>query len=73
VSRLRACWVAWVGWVLGEAKKVHSSGGMFDPEEHVDALQQDGVDVQEVDGENAASLGSEELSPAWSGPSGCWR
>jgi hypothetical protein len=49
--------------VLGEAKKVHSSSGVLDSDKHVEPLAQDGVDMQEVDRENAASLGGEELSP----------
>ena len=61
------------GWVLGEAKKVHSSSGVLDSDKHVEPLAQDGVDMQEVDRENAASLGGEELSPTRSGPSRCGR
>jgi hypothetical protein len=59
--------------VLGEAKKVHSSSGVLDTDKHVDPLAQDGVDMQEVDCENAVSLGGKELSPAWSGSSRCGR
>jgi hypothetical protein len=61
------------GRVLGEAKKVHSSSGVLDTDKHVDPLAQDGVDMQEVDCENAVSLGGKELSPAWSGSSRCGR
>jgi hypothetical protein len=52
--------------VLGEAMKVHSSSGVLDTDKHVDPLAQDGVDMQEVDRENAASLGGKELSPTGS-------
>ena len=61
------------GRVLGEAKKVHSSSGVLDTDKHVEPLAQDGVDMQEVDRENAASLGGKELSPTRSGPSRCGR
>jgi hypothetical protein len=53
----------WASRVLGEAEEVHASGGVFDAEEHVDALEQNGVEVQEVDGENAVGLIEEELAP----------
>jgi hypothetical protein len=59
------------GRVLSEAKKVHSSSGVLDTNKHVDPLAQDGVDMQEVDRENAASLGGKELSPTRPGPSRC--
>lgn len=61
------------GRVLGEAKKVHSSSGVLDTDKHVEPLAQEGVDMQEVDRENAASLCGEELSPTRSGPSRCGR
>jgi hypothetical protein len=40
-------------------------------EEKVEAAQEDGVDVGEVDGEDGVGLGGEELSPGRSGSS--WR
>jgi hypothetical protein len=59
------------GRVLGEAEKVDPPGGVLDADEHVDPLQQDGVDVREIDGEDASGLGGEELSPGRSAASGC--
>jgi hypothetical protein len=50
---------------------MYPSCGVFDTEEHIDPLQEHGVDVQEIDGENASRLGGEELLPGRSGPSRC--
>jgi hypothetical protein len=41
--------------VLSEAKEMYPSCGVFDTEEHIDPLQEHGVDVQEIDGENASA------------------
>lgn len=45
------------------AEDVQPPGGDLDQEQHVDAGQPDGLDVQEVAGQDAFGLGGEELSP----------
>jgi hypothetical protein len=46
---------------------VHAAGGVLDHDQHVEAAQEDGVDVGDVDGEDGVGLGGEELSPGGSG------
>jgi hypothetical protein len=41
---------------------VDATGGVLDHEQDVSPLEQQGVDVEEVGGENAVCLGGEELS-----------
>ena len=57
------------GGVGGNAGDVHAAGGVLDHDQHIEAAQEDGVDVGEVDGEDGLGLGGEELSP---GGSGAW-
>ena len=72
MSRLRACWVTQApGGVGGDAGEVHAATVVLDHEQDVEAAQEDGVDVGEVDGEDRVSLGGQELAPARSGPLGC--
>jgi hypothetical protein len=47
--------------VSGHAGDVYLSGGELDEEQYVDPFEEDGVDGEEVAGEDAVSLGSEEL------------
>ncbi len=72
MNRLRACCVAHepVGCWVRPRKCTRRV--VLDAEEHVNAPEQDSVNVQEVDGENALGLGGEELPPGRSGSSGCW-
>ena len=51
------------GRVRGDAEDVDSAGGVFDDEEGVEPVQVDGVDVDQVAGENAVGLRAEELRP----------
>ena len=68
MSRLRACWVSHspVG-VGGDAQDVHAAGGVLDDEERVEPVQGDGVEVEQVAGEDGVRLGLQELGPGWSG------
>src|SRR5215831_3709524 len=42
---------------------MHSTTPEFDKEEHVQALQPDRLDGEEVDGEHALTVGANELAP----------
>ena len=57
MSRLRACWVsqAPVG-VGGHAEQVHAAGGVLDDEERVEPVQRDGVEVEQVAGQDRVCL-----------------
>jgi hypothetical protein len=71
MSRLRACWQtqAPVG-VGGDPGEVHAAAPVLDHHQDVEAAEEDGVDVGEVDGEDGAGLRGEELSPGRAGPQG---
>ena len=43
--------------------EVHPAGAVLDEYQDIDALQQHGVHVQEVDGEDPGCLGVQELPP----------
>jgi hypothetical protein len=57
------------GRVSGDPREMHAAAFVFDHEEDVEAAQEDGVDVGEVDGEDGVGLGGQELSPGRPGPS----
>ena len=57
------------GGVGGDPGDVHVAAAVLDHDEDVEAAQEDGVDVGEVDGEDGVGLGGEELSPGRTGPS----
>jgi hypothetical protein len=59
------------GRVGGDAEDVDSAGGVFDNEERVEPLQRDGVEVEQVAGQDRLGLCAEELRPGRSGPSRC--
>ena len=44
------------GGVCGDAEDVHAAGGVLDDEEHVEPVQGDRLDVEQVAGENAIGL-----------------
>jgi hypothetical protein len=46
---------------------VYAAGAVFDHDQHVEAAQQDGVDMGEVDREDRVGLRGEELSPGRAG------
>jgi hypothetical protein len=52
----------------GDPGEVHAAAVVLDHHEHVEAAQEDGVDVGEVDGEDRVGLRGQELAPGWSGP-----
>jgi hypothetical protein len=63
MARLRACWVsqAPVGWAV--TPRMCTRGGVLDDEERVEPVQGDGVEVEQVAGEDRVRLGSQELGP----------
>ena len=56
-----------LGGVGGDPSNVHAATAVLDHHEHVQAAQEDGVDVGEVDREDRVGLRGEELSPGGSG------
>jgi hypothetical protein len=54
----------------GDPGEVHATSAVLDHDEQVEAAEQDGVDVGEVDGEDRPGLRCQELSPGRAGPSG---
>jgi hypothetical protein len=56
------------GGVGGDPGEVHAAAAVLDHEQDVKAVQEDGVDVGEVDGDDRAGLRGEELSPGRAGP-----
>ena len=59
------------GRVGGDPGGVHAATAVLDHHEDVEAAQEDGVDVSEIDREDRSGLRGEELSPGRTGPS--WR
>ena len=51
------------GWVGGDPGEVYAAAAMFDHDEDVEAAQEHGVDVGEVDREDRVGLSGQELSP----------
>jgi len=49
--------------VYGDAGQVNPAGAVLDHDQRVDAPQQHGVHVDEVDGDDATGLRSQELPP----------
>jgi len=47
---------------------MHPAGTVLDEHQHIDALQQHGVHVQEIDREDPGGLGCQELPPRRAGP-----
>jgi hypothetical protein len=56
------------GGVGGDPAEVHAAAAVLNHHEHVEAAQEDGVDVGEVDREDCLGLRGEELTPARPGP-----
>jgi hypothetical protein len=57
--------------VSGDPRQVHAAAVVFDHDKDVEAAQEDGVDVGEVDREDRVGLRAEELRPGRTGSS--WR
>lgn len=51
------------GWVGGDAQDVDGAGGKLDHEQHVQAPEQDGVDVEQVARQDPLGLDGKELPP----------
>jgi hypothetical protein len=68
MSRLRACWLKpGIGRVGGDAEQVYPAGGVLDDEERVEPVQRDGVEVEQVTGQDGLRLRAQELAPGRSG------
>jgi hypothetical protein len=53
----------------GDPGKVYAAAAVLDHDQDVEAAQEDGVDVGEVDREDRVSLCGQELAPGWAGAS----
>jgi hypothetical protein len=51
------------GGMRGDAEDVYASGGVLDDEERVQPVQGDGVEVEQVAGEDRVGLGLQKLPP----------
>src|SRR5437016_2385943 len=60
------------GGVGGDTAEVHPAGAVLDEHQDVQSLQQHGVHVQEVDGEDPGGLGVQELPPRRASPVRRW-
>jgi hypothetical protein len=49
--------------VRGDAAQVHPAGAVLDEHQDIQSLQQHGIHVEEVDGEDPGGLGAQELAP----------
>ena len=58
------------GRVRGDAEDVYAAGGVLDDEERVQPVQGDGVEVEQVAGQDPVRLGAQELGPGGPGSSG---
>ena len=58
--------------VGGDAGDVHVAGGHFHDEQHVQAAEEDRVDVEEVAGQQPVRLSAEECPPGGVLPAGRW-
>jgi hypothetical protein len=54
----------------GDPGQVHAPGAVLDEEQYVQAAQEDGIDVEEVDGEDRLGLGLQARPPGLPGPPG---
>ena len=59
-----------LGRVGGDPGDVHAATVVLDHDEDVEAAQEDGVDVGEIDREDRVGLRGQELSPGRTGPPG---
>jgi hypothetical protein len=59
------------GGVGGDAEDVHAAGGVLDDEERVQPPQGDGLNMEQVAGQDRVRLRAEELTPRRSGPARC--
>jgi len=54
------------------ASQVHAPTGDLDEEQHVQPTKPDGVDGEEIDGDDAPRLRTHELTPRWTGSCAGW-
>jgi hypothetical protein len=54
----------------GDPGDMRAAGGVLDPDRDVEAAEEDGLDVGEVDSEDRVGLGGEELPPRRPRPTG---
>jgi hypothetical protein len=54
--------------MCGDPGDVHAAAAVFDHDEYVEAAQEEGVDVGEVDREDRVGLRGQELSPGRPAP-----
>jgi hypothetical protein len=54
----------------GDPGDVHAAAAVFDHDQDVEAAQEHGVDVGEIDREDGVGLRGEELAPGRTGPAG---
>jgi hypothetical protein len=57
--------------VSADARQVHAPGAVLDEEQHIQAPQQHGVDVEEVRSEDRRGLPGQERPPGIAGPVPC--
>ena len=57
--------------VRGDAGQVGAAGAVLDDDQGIDATQQHGIHMDEVNGEDAAGLRGQELLPRWARAAGC--
>ncbi|MEV1169913.1 hypothetical protein [Nonomuraea sp. NPDC049784] len=54
----------------GPTGQVQSPGAVFDEDQHIQPLEQQRFDHQEVARDDRVGLSGQELSPGWAGPAG---
>ena len=59
----RACWVTQAPLGSSATSEMHAAAAELDKEEHVEPLQRNGLDREEVDREHAVRLRVQELTP----------
>jgi hypothetical protein len=55
----------------GDPGEVHAAAAVLDHDEDVETMQEHGIDVGEVDGEDRVGLRDQELPPGRAGPLRC--
>src|ERR1039457_4381899 len=65
-----ACVVHAAVRVCGNAGQVNLAGVVLDDDQRVDAPQENGIDMHEIGGDDAAGLGCQELLPGRAGAAG---
>jgi hypothetical protein len=58
------------GGAGGDAGQMHAAGAVLNEEQHVQAAQEHGVDVEEIHGQDRGGLPAQKRSPGLPGPPG---